>query len=46
MDAILLALVTCLICALVVVAGLRFRDAHRRLEVLRMARRRAALMRR
>jgi hypothetical protein len=46
MDAILLALVTCFVCAGLVVAGIRFRDAHRRLEILRMARRRAALMRR
>lgn len=46
MDAILLAVVTCIACAGLVVAGIRFREAQRRLEILRMARRRAALMRR
>lgn len=46
MDAILLALVTCAACAGLVVAGMRFREAQRRLEILRMARRRAALNRR
>ena len=46
MDAILLALVTCAACAGLVVAGMRFRQAQRRLEILRMARRRAKLSRR
>lgn len=45
MDAILLTLVTCASCAGLVVAGIRFREAQRRLEILRMARRRAALNR-
>lgn len=46
MDAILLTLVTCASCAGLVVVGIRFREAQRRLEILRMARRRAALHRR